>query len=210
MSAMASSSTDPALAISGGMRDAKRTLRAQVLSKRDRIPPQARAVASLAIAAALTARDDFAAAQTLLLTLPFGSEWDTRPVVVAARAQGKTVAVPRVNAVTRMLDLGSVTDIECDVAPGYRGIPEPRAHCVPIDVAAIDWILVPGVAFDLAGRRLGYGGGYYDRLLPSLRADAARIAGALELQIVDRVPAAAHDLTVDTIVTETRTISPAR
>jgi 5-formyltetrahydrofolate cyclo-ligase len=210
MSAMALSSTDPALAISGRLRDAKRALRAHVLSKRDRVPAQTRAVASLAIAAALTARDDFAAAQTLLLTLPFGSEWDTRPVVVAARAQGKTVALPRVNAATRMLDLGSVTDIGHDIAPGYHGIPEPRAHCVPIDVAAIDWVLVPGVAFDLAGRRLGYGGGYYDRLLPSLRTDAARIAGALELQIVDRVPAAAHDLTVDTIVTETRTISPAR
>ena len=210
MSAMTLSSTDPAPAVSGRLREAKRELRAQVLSKRDGMPAQTRAAASLAIAAALTARDDFAAAQMLLLTLPFGSEWDTRPIVAAARARGKTVAVPRVNVSTRMLDLGSVTDIERDVAPGYHGIPEPRAHCVPIDVAAIDWILVPGVAFDLAGRRLGYGGGYYDRLLPSLRPDAARIAGALELQVVAQVPAAPHDLTVDVIVTERRTISPAR
>jgi 5-formyltetrahydrofolate cyclo-ligase len=75
-----------------------------------------------------------------------------------------------------------------------------------VDVAAIDWVLVPGVAFDLAGHRIGYGGGYYDRLLPTLREDAPRIAGAFELQIVERVPASAHDLKVDAIVTEARTI----
>jgi 5-formyltetrahydrofolate cyclo-ligase len=210
MSGVTLSSTDPAPAISGRLRDAKRALRARVLSKRDRMPAETRAVASQAIVAALAARSDFAAARTLLLTLPFGSEWDTRPLVATARAQGKTVAVPRVNAATRMLDLGSVTDVERDVAPGYRGIPEPRAHCAPIDLATIDWVLVPGVAFDLAGRRLGYGGGYYDRLLPLLCPDAARIAGALDLQVVDQVPAAPHDLTVDTIVTETRTISAVR
>ena len=71
-------------------------------------------------------------------------------------------------------------------------------------------MLVPGVAFDLAGRRLGYGGGYYDRLLPLLSPDAARVAGAFELQIVDRVPAAPHDVAVGTIVTESRTLALGR
>jgi 5-formyltetrahydrofolate cyclo-ligase len=68
-------------------------------------------------------------------------------------------------------------------------------------------VLVPGVAFDADGRRIGYGGGFYDRLLPLLRADAHRIAGAFEMQIVDRVPAVSHDVTVGAIVTEARTIS---
>jgi 5-formyltetrahydrofolate cyclo-ligase len=63
------------------------------------------------------------------------------------------------------------------------------------------------VAFDLAGRRLGYGAGYYDRLLPLLSPRAARVAGAFELQVVDRVPAAPHDVGVDTIVTELRTLA---
>jgi 5-formyltetrahydrofolate cyclo-ligase len=73
--------------------------------------------------------------------------------------------------------------------------------------AAIDWVLVPGVAFDAAGRRLGYGGGYYDRLLPQLSPGVARVAGTLEIQLVDRVPAGPHDLPVDTIVTERRTVA---
>ena len=145
-----------------------------------------------------------------MVTLPFGSEWDTRPLLAAAVAQGKSVAVPRVNNASRMLELYAITDPDRDVAPGFSGIPEPRAHCFPIVVAAVDWILVPGVAFDISGGRIGYGGGYYDRLLPLLRTEARRVAGAFELQIVDNVPAASHDLVVDAIVTERRVLEIAR
>ena len=67
---------------------------------------------------------------------------------------------------------------------------------------------MPGVTFDRTGRRLGYGGGYYDRLLPLLPAQAPRIAGAFHVQIVERVPAGPHDMTVDAIVTEAETVVP--
>jgi 5-formyltetrahydrofolate cyclo-ligase len=200
----------PVGAADGGVRDAKRTLRLQVLARRDHASPDARRAAGDAIVAALAARADFAAATTVLLTLPLGSEWDTLPLAAAALRRGKAVAVPRVNIATRGLELGALTDLERDVAPGYRGIPEPRAHCAPVAVAAIEWALVPGVAFDLRGHRLGYGGGYYDRLLPCLPVGTPRVSGAFELQIVDRVPTTAHDLPVDAIVTETRTIVAAR
>jgi 5-formyltetrahydrofolate cyclo-ligase len=122
----------------------------------------------------------------------------------AARAAGKTVALPRVDGAARMLELHAVTDIAADTAAGYRGIPEPLATCPPVAVESVDWVLVPGVAFDLAGRRLGYGGGYYDRLLALLPPDTPRLAGAFDLQIVAHVPAARHDLIVDAIATETR------
>ena len=171
---------------------------------------QARSDASQAIAAALTARADFQAAHTLLLTLSFGSEWDTSPLFDAASRYAKTVALPRVDPATHMLELCVVTDLRRDVAAGYRGIREPVAHCGRIDASAIGWVLVPGVAFDLEGNRLGYGGGFYDRLLPSLSRAAARVAGAFELQLVERIPTAAHDLRIDAIVTEVRTLSPAR
>jgi len=77
-----------------------------------------------------------------------------------------------------------------------------------VALASIDWVLVPGIGFDAEGRRVGYGGGYYDRLLPLLENGAARVAGAFDLQIVERVPAAPHDATVDAIVTERRTLEP--
>ena len=192
------------------MLDAKRALRARILRQRDAIPAAALAAASASIAAALAARDDFVSSRSVLLTLPFGSEWDTRALLAAALAQSKTVALPRVNPASRMLEICAITHVENDAAPGYRGIPEPGAHCPMLDVASIDWVLVPGLAFDAAGGRMGYGGGYYDRLLPLLRNDARRIGGAFELQLVDRVPAASHDVPIDAVVTETRTVSIAR
>ncbi|MDQ6916957.1 MAG: 5-formyltetrahydrofolate cyclo-ligase [Pseudomonadota bacterium] len=189
------------------MLNAKRSLRTRILRDRDACPAGERAAASASIAASLSAREDFASAQTVLLTLPFGSEWDTRGLLAEALARFKTVALPRVNPASRMLDICAVTRPEHDAAPGYRGIPEPAAHCALLDVESIDWVLVPGVAFDAAGGRMGYGGGYYDRLLPLLRGDTHRIAGAFELQMVERVPAASHDVSVEAIVTERRTIS---
>lgn len=191
------------------LRDAKRALRQRVLAARDATSPEFRAKASAAIAAALSGRDDFAAAKTVLLTLPFGSEWDSLPLLLTALERGKTVVLPRVDTATRVLELCRLTEPSRDVQPGYRGIPEPQSHCALIGHEVIDWVLVPGVAFDLAGRRLGYGGGYYDRLLPLLRSDASRIAGAYEMQLVDRLPAAPHDVSVQVLATESR-MQPAK
>ena len=188
------------------LREAKRSLRERVLAARGSTPPAFRAAASAAIGKALAARDDFAAASTVLLTLPFGSEWDSMALLLAALERGKTVVLPRVNAIARTLELCRLTEPSRDVLPGYRGIPEPQSHCALIAADAIDWVLVPGVAFDTAGHRLGYGGGYYDRLLPQLRSDAAKIAGGYEMQLVDRVPAAPHDVPVQALATESRTL----
>lgn len=190
------------------LREAKRALRDRVLRARDELPAAERRRASDAIAAGITARADFRAAATILLALSFRNEWDTRSVLAAALAAGKTVAAPRVHAPSRMLEACRISDPDRDLAPGFQGIAEPLPHCPPVDLAAIDWVLVPGVAFDPNGYRIGYGGGYYDRLLPLLRRDARRVSGAFELQLVDRVPTAPHDLTVDAIVTERRTLEP--
>jgi len=103
-----------------------------------------------------------------------------------------------------------IRDLVGDVEAGYRGIPEPRADCPPVTLESIEFVLTPGIAFDAEGRRLGYGGGYYDRLLPLLHSAACRVGGAFEVQIVARVPAAPHDVRVQYVVTERRTIECAR
>lgn len=186
------------------LHEAKRALRAGVVAARDGLDPETRARASVAIAAKVAALPSFATAGCLLLALPFRSEWDTRALFALALGSGRTVVAPRVDEHSRMLELRSVRDLAHDIVPGYRGIPEPRLQCPLVPPGSVDWVLVPGVAFDAAGRRLGYGGGYYDRLLPLVKRGAARVAGAYDAQIVERVPAAPHDLAVDVVATETR------
>ena len=133
-----------------------------------------------------------------------------RPLAQAALDRGKTLVLPRVDAAARVLVLHRVADLDGDVVPGFRGIPEPSPDLPTVRPADVDCALVPGVAFDDDGRRLGYGGGYYDRLLPQLRPGVPRIAGAFDLQIVDHVPAGAHDVAVDVVVTPTRTVATRR
>jgi 5-formyltetrahydrofolate cyclo-ligase len=192
------------------LRAAKLALRQRVLTERDALPVAVRRAASAAIVARILERADFKAARAVLLTLPFGSEWDTVAVMRAALAAGRTVVVPRVDKASRMLELHAITDPERDVVAGYRDIPEPLPACPLVARDAIDFVLVPGVAFDRLGRRMGYGGGYYDRLLPLLSPRAARVAGAFEVQLVDRVPVAPNDIAVDAILTESRELAVPR
>lgn len=205
---MTTPSLDSRTVSGASLREAKRALRERILRARDELPAGERLQAGAAIAAAIAARADFRAAGTLLLALSFRSEWETRSLLAAGLAARKTVAAPRVHVASRTLEACRVSDPDLDLGPGFRGILEPLSHCAPVALAAIDWVLVPGVAFDSKGYRIGYGGGYYDRLLPLLRGDARRVAGAFELQVVDRVPTAPHDLTVDAIITEQRTLEP--
>jgi 5-formyltetrahydrofolate cyclo-ligase len=203
---MAAESARPS-PVGAPLRDAKQTLRARTLVARDALDLDVRAMASRAIAASIAALPSFASARTVLLNLPFRSEWDTGVLALAALQAGKTLVNPRVDPIARMLTLHRVTDLATDIAAGYRMIPEPHSHLPQVEHSEIDWVLVPGVAYDLLGRRLGYGGGYYDRLLPTLTPGTPRVAGAFEVQVVERVPAAPHDVSVDCLVTEKRVIT---
>ena len=186
------------------LRSIKQALRGRILALRDDLAADARSEASLALVTRIAALPSFRAAGSVLLTLPYRSEWDTKPLATSALVQGKIVAMPRVDRVARMLILHRVNDLDRDIVRGGIGIPEPRPTAPQLRPDAIDWVLVPGVAFDAAGRRLGYGGGFYDRLLPLLRPEAPCIAGALDLQVVDEVPASPHDRRVDLVITPTR------
>ena len=145
----------------------------------------------------------------------------TEPVVRAALADGKQVAVPVVVAAGRRLRFALIEDYDRELRPGYRGIlePGPEARRL-VDAGRIDCYIIPGVAFDFRGFRLGRGLGYYDRALAGVKGPPApvRPAGggrterpticalAYELQVVERLPVESHDVPVDYIVTEKRVI----
>ncbi len=103
----------------------------------------------------------------------------------------------------RALELRQVADLTQDLAPSRWGIPEPQPErCPLVDPSQIDLVLVPGVAFDLRGNRLGYGAGFYDRLFQRLPPSALRVACLQDVLLLDRVPAEAHDVPVDLLLTE--------
>lgn len=191
-----------ALPVGAPLREAKQAMRALVAARRDALDPDWRAQASEALVRRIAALPSFEAARTVLLSAPFRSEWNTAALIDLAVRAGKTVALPRVDEPSRMLVLCAIREPAYDIVQGWRGIPEPAPGCERIDAGEIDWVLVPGVAFDRTGARIGYGGGYYDRLLPLLPPRAPRVAGAFSAQIVDEVPSAPHDITMDTVVTE--------
>lgn len=121
------------------------------------------------------------------------------PLIQRLLADGRTVGLPRVTG-PGVLALHVVTDLD-DLVPGAFGVREPTQDSQTLAPDAVAAVLVPGVAFDRDGGRLGYGGGYYDRLLPRL-GGAVRIGVCLEAQLVPAVAVEAHDQRVDAVVTE--------
>lgn len=140
------------------------------------------------------------ATTVLLYVTAFPEEIDTRPMVLEAERRGKKLVFPRVDRAAKRLVLFEVEDPDRDFVPGVLGIPEPRVDCRVVDSAELDWVLVPGLAFDRARYRLGRGAGHYDRLLPTLRPGVPRWALAFDCQWVDALPVEPHDVALDGVV----------
>lgn len=185
-------------------------LRRTVLARRDALPAASRTEWSRAMLGAITALGAFARARTVLAYCSFGSEPVTGPFLETVRGLGKALVLPRVDRERRALALYRVRDPAAELAPGPRGIREPDpARCLPARVGDVDFVLVPGVAFDRQGGRLGYGGGYYDRLLAGCAPGTALVAAAFESQLVEAVPMEADDRPVGRVVTERHAYPPA-
>lgn len=187
----------------------KREIRRRVLRARDTLSEAERADKSRIIFTRVVQSWEFQQAAVVLLYADFRSEVQTDRLLRAALAQDKRLVLPRVNRPRHELDLYFVTDPERELVPGAWGIPEPEPErCEPAPRAALDCIIAPGVAFDPWGGRMGYGGGFYDRLLDSLSPQQAQVCLGLafELQIVYEVPRGFFDARVGAIATELRLV----
>jgi 5-formyltetrahydrofolate cyclo-ligase len=186
----------------------KQALRQRIIAARDNLTPSLRAHLSQQILRSLHGLAAYQSAHTVLGYLNFGSELHSELWVQQALRDGKQVLLPRVNKTSHLLELFELRDLSCDVAPGLWGIREPLVeHCKPFDaLGTIDFILLPGVAFDREGGRLGYGGGFYDKLLASLPHRPALVAGAFTLQVVTEIPQESTDRKIDWLVTENELI----
>jgi 5-formyltetrahydrofolate cyclo-ligase len=186
---------------------AKDTLRERMRAVRSGLAPAAREAASRAIAARVAALPAWTAALTVALFPSTGSEVDTWELARLALAAGKRVAWPRISSSGRAMEFACCAPAE--LVPGPARVLEapPSAPALPIDL--LDLVVVPGLAFDPAGRRLGRGRGHYDATLVRLRPGALRIGLCFEAQVVDRVPTEPHDAPLDAVVTESRVLAAA-
>jgi 5-formyltetrahydrofolate cyclo-ligase len=182
----------------------KATLRRLVLARRAALGPAERIAAAGAVADALLALPEVRAAPVVLGFVPFGTEIPLEPALERVLASGKRLLVPYVDG--ERLRAAAVASLE-ELAPGFRGIREPVRR-TPVDPGEAGVVLVPGVAFDATGRRLGYGGGFYDAFLAALGRGAPRVGVCFDVQVVEEVPAGPGDERVDVVVTERRVIRP--
>jgi 5-formyltetrahydrofolate cyclo-ligase len=181
---------------------AKAATRRAVLLRRDALSGGERALLSVRIVTAILALSTYQKAGAVLAYASFGTELQTDELLRRVLDDGKALVLPRVER--GRLGLYEVRDLARDLAPGTWGIREPEPdRCPPADAAGVGFALIPGVAFDRRARRLGYGGGFYDRLLAGgLPEGTPLVSGAFEVQIVDEVPTDPHDAPVDFVVTE--------
>jgi 5-formyltetrahydrofolate cyclo-ligase len=172
---------------------------------RSNLTPEQRRAASAEIEARLFSLAEFRDAATVMFYASFQSEVETHRMIRRALAEGKRVVLPVVKG--KELELLEIENFDRDVASGAWGIPEPTSgkHA---QIKDIGLIILPGAVFDAKGNRIGYGAGFYDKLLPLYRGRT--VALAFELQIESAVPAAVHDIPVQKIITEKRVIDARR
>ena len=176
----------------------KGELRRQIISLRNQFSAGERILKSNTIQEKLFGMDEYRNANTVLFYVSTGSEVHTHGMIRAALGE-KRVAVP-VSRPDFSMEPALISSMG-ELQPGAMGILEPRNPTF-LPVGEIDLVLVPSVAFDASGNRIGYGKGYYDRFLPRVSRETPVIGLAFEQQVVEKVPADAHDMPVSMVLSE--------
>ena len=186
----------------------KQIIRQRIITVRQQMAEGERTRLSYAIAARILNMDAYRTARAALAYMNFGAEFAAEVFVRQALRDGKRVLLPKVNRSTNELDIYQVTDLQRDLALGMWNISEPLVErCAKVDaLEEIDFILLPGVAFGRDGARLGYGGGFYDKLLSRLTHRLTLVAGAYAMQVIEGIPQEDNDRKVEWLVTENETI----
>jgi 5-formyltetrahydrofolate cyclo-ligase len=142
---------------------------------------------------------------TILFYVSYDNEVNTHGMIQESLVKGKNVIVPKTDSKKKTLLISRLLCWD-DLCPGTYAILEPKDDCVrEVPITSIDLCIIPGVAFDSKGNRIGHGGGYYDRLLHT-ECHAHRIGLAFEFQVVKHIPSETHDIRVEKIITEKRII----
>ena len=184
----------------------KQNLRKLIQDKRNAIPAIERINKGKKAAEKFFLTKDYMEAINILLYFPFRSEIDTTIIIRKALQDCKKIILPRVWH--KNLDLYFIENYEHQLKKSSYGIMEPVPElCKPAEISDIDLAIVPGICFDKNLNRLGYGGGFYDKLIPLLNNNVKKIALCFEMQMLPEIPVLSHDTKMDEIITESNIYS---
>lgn len=186
----------------------KTTIRKEILEKRNSQDPKIRIAQSRSIIRTLLSRKEFQEADKILIYLSKDGEVGTDNLLGRAFELGKRVYVPVVDRESDELHISELPGPDTSFRLGAFGVREPEEEDLNfVSPDQIDLVIAPGLAFDRRGGRIGYGKGYYDRLLNRLGSQVPRIALAFDFQVLDTVPQEENDIQVDAIITEKSTMN---
>ena len=180
----------------------KEKLRKKIQNRRDNLQVQYRKKRSKIIAEKFFNTVYYINSNNILIYYPFRSEVDVTIIINKALKNKKNIILPRIDK--HNLRLFYVNDLKKQLEIGTYSIMEPAISlCRPADISDIDLAVVPGLGFDKKFNRLGYGGGFYDKLLLHIPEGVKKIALCFDIQIVNSIPASENDIKVDCIITDT-------
>ena len=180
--------------------NSKSELRAYIRTRLEKISDAVRAVESIELCERLQAQ--IPSAHTILFFAPLPDELDVWPMLELSLALGTNCALPFFDAEKKSYGAKRLKNLAADIVLGKFGVREPAASCAEIALNQFDLILVPSLAFDMSGNRLGRGRGFYDRLLAE--ASGIKCGVAYDFQLLEKIPSEAHDAKVDFIFTPSR------
>ncbi|NLW02768.1 MAG: 5-formyltetrahydrofolate cyclo-ligase [Clostridiaceae bacterium] len=187
------------------MQDRKKEMRKALLERRKQLDHNSVLELSGAIQRKILDSRFFKECPVIMAYMPIQNEVRTGFIISEGLAMGKTILLPRVADSERM-EAVPVVNPDSELIKGALGIMEPHPSMPAADPRTIDLVILPGIAFDRKGHRLGFGAGYYDRFITHLKKDCILLAPAYDFQVLDQIPADDFDKPADLIITEKQII----
>lgn len=178
----------------------KEVLRKEMKNKRNNLSLKTREQFNLNIFNNFVNSTYYKISNNIFIFVSYNNEVDTHKIINQAIEDGKNVFVPKVISKEDGMIAVKINSLD-DLDTGHYGILEPKNYCLETNPSEIDLAVIPGLAFDLNGGRLGYGGGYYDRFLTLIKDSCIKIALAYDFQVIDCVPMQENDIKIDGIIT---------
>ncbi len=181
--------------------ESKKSIRKLVKEKKDILSRTERQNLDSIIFNKVINSEDYKNSDTIFIFVSYNNEVDTHKIIKQALKDEKVLCVPRIISKEEGMDIVQIKTFE-DLKQGSYGILEPKDSKLKVEEKSIDLSYLPGLAFDIKGGRVGYGGGFYDRFLVKVREDSKKIGLAYKFQVFSEVPMDKHDVFIDGIITD--------